>query len=51
MRRGGKFKEMFQPLYVGRRRVYVFNTDKEEYKKSDNVNLEDYVDDDKEGIM
>ena len=51
MRRGGKFTEMFQSLYVGRRQVYFVNTNEEEYKKNDNVDLEDYVDDDKEGIM
>ena len=51
MRRGGKFTEMFQRLYVVRRRVYFVNTDEKEYEKSDNVDLEDYVDDDEEGIM
>ena len=51
MRRGGKFTEMFQRLYVGWRQVYSVNTNRKEYKKSDNVDLEDYVDDDEEGIM
>ena len=51
MRSSGKFTEMFQLLYVGWRRVYFNNTDKEEYENSDNVDLEDYVDDDEEGIM
>ena len=31
--------------------MYFVNTEKEEYEKSDNVDLEDYVDNDEEGIM